>query len=430
VRAILIAMFTSSLVFFTTRPEPATGAEAVARTVAEHLADDWDDPDGLRLYLRHVREVTGLDARLVREPQRLPAQVRRIAARGALIVPADPQHVVIPVFRAGTLVGGLEIERFGPRPTPWAWWRFALTLFLVVAVLSAMAGILAEQLARPLEELAKSADRLGAGDLSVRTEGAGEGRRWVAREVGDVAISFNRMAARIEATVRGQRELLGAISHELRSPLGRARVALEIVRDRLPPGLEPRSPSAALDDVEVQLHAIDSILEDLLDVTRAGLADLRRQRRPLAEWVRERLAEEPSAPLIELAVAPDASDLTFSFDPALMSRVVHNLLVNARAHGHPVDQPIEVHIERASEWARVVVRDRGPGFPAGFVDRAFEPFVRGSASRARPSVGAGYGLGLAIVRRIVEAHGGRTFARNVEGGAEVGFDLPIDRAPR
>jgi signal transduction histidine kinase len=246
-----------------------------------------------------------------------------------------------------------------------------------------------------------------------------------------VAVIFNRMAARIEATVRGQRELLGAISHEIRSPLGRARVALEIVRDRLPASVEPRSPSLALDDVEAQLRAIDAILEDLLDVTRAGLADLRRQRREVAEWVRERLAEEPSTPRIELEVAPGASELSLSFDPALMSRVMNNLLVNARAHGHPVDRPIEVHVDRAGERVRVVVRDHGPGFPPGFVDRAFEPFVRGNASRSRPSAGAGYGLGLAIVRRIVDAHGGRTWARNGEGGgAEVGFDLPIDGAAR
>jgi signal transduction histidine kinase len=87
-----------------------------------------------------------------------------------------------------------------------------------------------------------------------------------------------------------------------------------------------------------------------------------------------------------------------------------------------------VTVARQGAILRVVVRDRGPGFPAGFAERAFEPFVRGDAARARPTVGAGYGLGLAIVRRVVEAHGGKAFARNVEPGgqgAEVGFELPI-----
>jgi signal transduction histidine kinase len=110
---------------------------------------------------------------------------------------------------------------------------------------------------------------------------------------------------------------------------------------------------------------------------------------------------------------------------------VHNLLVNARAHGHPPDQAVEMRVAREGGALRIVVRDRGPGFPEGFAARAFEPFVRGDAARSRPSVGAGYGLGLAIVRRIVEAHGGRVFARNRDGsGAEVGFDLPAAGSPR
>ena len=148
--------------------------------------------------------------------------------------PDGLQHIFVPVVVDGTLVGALEMDRFGPRVVPGGWWRFGLALFLVVALLSAMAGGVANQLAVPLERLARAADRLGEGDLAFRTDVASRGRRWVAREVRDVALRFNRMADRLEAMVRGQRELLGAISHELRSPLARARIALEIARDRLP----------------------------------------------------------------------------------------------------------------------------------------------------------------------------------------------------
>src|SRR4029077_18923882 len=117
--------------------------------------------------------------------------------------------------------------------------------------------------------------------------------------VREVAVSFNRMASRVEAMVRGQRELLGAISHELRSPLGRARVALEIARDRLPPGVPAdRSPAPPLDDVEKQLGVVDAILGDLLDVTRAGLADLRKDTRPFVDWLCARAAEEPAPPVV------------------------------------------------------------------------------------------------------------------------------------
>jgi signal transduction histidine kinase len=188
--------------------------------------------------------------------------------------------------------------------------------------------------------------------------------------------------------------------------------------------------------VEKQLGAVDTLLGDLLEVTRAGLADLRREQRPLLGWLRARIADEPQPPAIELDATPDAESLEVSIDPVLLSRVVHNLLANARAHGHPADAPLRVSVETTPSVVRVVVCDRGPGFAPGFAEKAFDPFVRGDAARSRPTEGAGHGLGLAIVRRIVEAHGGRAFARNApeEGagagaagprGAEVGFELPL-----
>jgi two-component system OmpR family sensor kinase len=425
--AIVLAMATSALVVFTTRPDPVTGVETVARNIAGRLGASWDDADATRAFVGEVRDVTGFDARLVRDLRELPRGVRRVVDRGGVIAPLGPQHFLVPVVRGAELVGALELERLGPRPQPWAWawWRFALALMLVVVALSAMAGRVANQLASPLEHLADAADRFGGGDLAFRTDIARGALRWTVREVRDVAVSFNRMADRVEAMVRGQRELLGAISHELRSPLGRARVALEIARDRLPPDPSERAPARALDDVDKQLGAVDALLGDLLDITRAGLADLRRERRPLVEWLRARVQEEPLPPPIELSVAPDAADAVASIDPALLARAVHNLLVNARAHGHPADLPVEVSVARRGDRLLVTVRDRGPGFPEGFADKAFEPFVRGDSSRARPAAGAGYGLGLAIVRRVVDAHGGSTFARNAQGGgAEVGFELP------
>ncbi len=436
--AILLAMLTSGLVVSTTRPEPITGAEALAHNVATRLASDWDDETATRSFVGEVRDVTGFDVRLVRDARHLPGHVRRVAERGGAIAPDGPEHIFVPVMRGERLEGALEMERFGPRPVPWAWWRFGLALSLVGVALSAMAGGVANQLARPLEHLAQAADRFGGGDLAVRTDLAGGRRRWVAQEVRDVAVSFNRMADRIEAMVRGQRELLGAISHELRSPLARAGVALEIARDRLSDSGETddrparNQPKAALDDVEKQLAAVDEILGDLLNVARTGLADLRKEKRGLVEWMRGRVAEEPSPPAITVTADAQVAATVVDFDPALLARVVQNLLVNARAHGHPPDQPIEILVSRSGDSARVVVRDRGPGFPEGFTDRAFEPFVRGDPSRVRPTEGAGYGLGLTLVRRIVEAHGGRVFARNVaeagRGGAEVGFDLPVSAA--
>jgi signal transduction histidine kinase len=425
--AILLAMATSAFVVVTTRPDPVTGVEGVARNVATRLAETWDDPGEMRAFVAEIRDVSGAEVRVVRDVRELPKNVRRVAERGGFIAPEGPAHFFVPVTRGSELLGALEIDRVGPRSLPAAWWRFVLALTLVLFVLSAMAGHVANQLASPLERLAEGADRFGGGDLAFRADTARGALRWTVREVRDVAISFNRMADRVEAMVRGQRELLGAISHELRSPLGRARVALEIARDRLPPDASERSPSRALDDVDKQLGAVDTLLGDLLDVTRAGLADLRKERRPFVAWLKTRIADEPEPPAIELMVATDATEVQASIDPVLLARAMHNLLANARAHGHPPDAPLRVSVDRAADAVRVTVRDRGPGFPKGFSDKAFEPFVRGDEARVRPVEGPGYGLGLAIVRRVVEAHGGGVFARNASDGtgAEVGFELPL-----
>jgi signal transduction histidine kinase len=437
--AIALAILTSALVMIATRPEATNGVEIMSRNVGARLAGVWDDPDAVGAFVGEVRDVTGFEVRLVREPKKLPPHVRRIAEHGGSIAPDGPAHIFVPVARDGVLLGALEMDRFFPRPAAWGWWRLVLALVLVHAVLSVMARRIADLLARPLEQLAYAADRVGGGDLAFRTDVVRE-RRWVAMEVRDVAVAFNRMADRVEAMVRGQRELLGAISHELRSPLGRARVALEIARDRLPAPIAPdaspdRAPAGALDDMERELASIDSILGDLLDVTRAGLADLRKETRVFDEWLRARIAEEPTPPAIEVDVAPEVRELRLAFDAALLARALHNVLVNARVHGHDASEPLRVRLSREGECLRVAVEDRGPGFAPGLADKAFEPFVRGEPSRARPPGSAGYGLGLAIVRRIVEAHGGRVLARNNPSnhgtsGATILFDLPIEPMPR
>ena len=439
VGAIVMAMATSALVVLTTRPESTTGAEAMAQNVSVRLAALWSDPEGVRAYLAEVRDVTGFDVRLVRDPLELPPRVQRVVDRGGFIAPEGMQHMFVPVVDGTRVLGALEMERLGRRGPGWGWWRFVLAILLLVVLLSAMAGTVANLLAEPLERLARAADRFGSGDLAFRTDVEGRRGRWVAQEVRDVGVRFNRMAAAIEAMVRGQRELLGAISHELRSPLARARVALEITRDRVSsegaaPGEPDRSGKAreSLDELEKQLGAVDAILGDLLDTARSGLADLRKERRDIVAWLRERAAAEGEAPGYAIVAGVGASPVEVDYDAALLSRAVHNIFVNARAHGHPADAPVEVRVAREGGVVRLVVRDRGVGFPEGFAARAFDPFVRGDAARARPSVGGGSGLGLAIVRRVVEAHGGKVFARNASDGpgAEVGFELPVLPADR
>ena len=152
-------------------------------------------------------------------------------------------------------------------------------------------------------------------------------------------------------------------------------------------------------------------------------------------WLRTRIASEndlgaaqaaPNHSPIELVVEPGAEALRVKIDAALLGRALHNLFANAWNHGHPKDKPLEVTATIAGGRARVAVRDRGPGFSEAVLPRAFEPFVMGADSARSPGA-HGMGLGLALVRRIVEAHGGAASAVNVVsgGGAEVSVELPL-----
>jgi signal transduction histidine kinase len=416
--AIVLAIASSSLTVWLTRPEPTEGpVRVVSRNIQHHLARDWEDPHACDAYVKRLEELTGLELRIRRDPEALPAHVRRVGGRGGTVAFSRDGHGYIPIAKSGAVVGAVEFDAGGSVPPHL--WRIFAALGVALLVLAAAAVRVSRRIARPLEEVARAAERFGAGDLSVRTRMSMHPRRWVSDEMAEVGVAFDRMAERIEGIVRDQRELLAAISHELRSPLGRARVALEIARERT-------TGTGPFDDLENQLAEIDAILGDLLAAARAGLSDLRTEETRLVPWLRAKIAAEPTPPTIELT-ADAAEEVELRLDPALLGRALHNLLANARNHGHPGDVPLEVRVERTPAGARLVVRDRGPGFTAELLARAFEPFVRGDAAR---SPGHGTGLGLALVRRIAEAHGGRAFARNADGGgAEVGMELPRGLEP-
>jgi two-component system OmpR family sensor kinase len=431
--AIVLAVLSSAATVMLTASEPSTRpAQVMAKTIAAHLDATWGDPSACDAYVTHMREVTGFQLRLRRDPDRLPAAVQRAVRRGGSLAFEPGEGAFIPIVHGGAVVGAVEFESTGNHAP---WWRLVVALAAALVVLGVVARHVSQRLAQPLERVAAAAERFGAGDLTVRTAIEGALERWVPEEVRNVAVAFDTMAEHIALIVRDQRELLAAISHELRSPLGRARIALEIARERMTD--DPTLPLAQLDRIERELGTVDVILGDLLAVTRAGLSDLHKQRVTLGPWLRARLEAEPLPSKLE--IQPEAVDTAAAVDAALLGRALHNVLENARAHGHAAEQPLQVRLERDGGFARIVVRDRGPGFAPDLLERAFEPFVRGDPARSPASGGSG--LGLALVRRIAEAHGGRAFARNVAAagdngraaspqgepsGAEVGIELPAE----
>jgi two-component system, OmpR family, sensor kinase len=416
VGAIILATIASGLAVTLVRDHDAHPASVVSRNVQGRLSRIWDDQAAVDAYVAQLREDTGLALKVHRNPDGLPARLRVRPARG--IVVFDGSAGYIPVVQRGTLVGALEVqgaEHNRAAPT------VLVPTIATLLVLGLVARKVAKRIARPLEDVARAANDFGAGKLDARTR-VGSQRR-VAGEVLAVADAFDNMAARIERTVRGQQELLGAISHELRSPLARARVALEISKDRsAEPALE------TLGTVERELDRVDGILGDLLDAARAGLSDLHREDIDLAEFLQDRLPAELSPRPVEFELGPNSRPACV--DAKLMLRAVSNLVRNAFEHGHPDTSAVVVHLHRNDNELVIIVRDSGPGFDQALLPKLFEPFVRKDPARTPAHGAGGVGLGLSLVRRIAEAHGGTAVARNrMTGdrvvGAEVELRIPV-----
>jgi signal transduction histidine kinase len=247
-----------------------------------------------------------------------------------------------------------------------------------------------------LERLRGSVQEFGGGNLAVRV--AVEGRD----EVAALARSFNESANRIEQLIAAHKLLLANCSHELRTPLARMRLAIE----RLPDTERTANPELVRGIVE-----LDALIGEMLLSSRLDAATpIERQPVDLPALVAEEAAHFDR----EVAAVP----VTVSADPALLRRLVRNLLDNARVHAGGAT---EVRVEAGDGVARIVVDDAGAGIPAADRARIFEPFYRAEGA-AR---GSGFGLGLAIVRQIATAHGGAVeYAPRPGGGSRFTVTLP------
>jgi len=269
-----------------------------------------------------------------------------------------------------------------------------LMLFLgLIGISVAVAAYPATRLiTRRLERLQSGVEALGSGDLAARVTIAGRD------EVAALAASFNLAAARIETLVGAQRRLLANASHELRSPLTRIRMALQLQGSNSRP--EVRA------EIERDITELDQLIEEILLASRLDARGQPDRFEPLD--LTGIVAEECARGEAHL----DADAVTVDGDPRLLRRLVRNLVDNARRHGGT--SPIEVTLRaRNHGGAKLRVCDRGPGVPADERERIFEPFyrLRGTSERA-----GGTGLGLALVRQIAERHGGTAACEERTGG--------------
>jgi len=295
-----------------------------------------------------------------------------------------------------------------------------LTLLLVALILGVgLGGVVAMAVAKPLTEhlaaVSSAASRVAAGDLSART---GVDR---SDELGEVARSFDQMAARLETSDAERRLLTASISHDLRTPLASMQAAVEALQD----GLAPDPPGylrGLSHDIDYLRRLVDGLF--LMSRIDAGSYHLEMSEVDLAELADE--AVEAVAPAaakrrIRLDVATPGR-VGISADPAAIGRLFRNLLANAVRHS-PEGGRVRIELARTGTKVSALVSDEGTGFSLEVRARAFERFVRADDSRNRDTGGAG--LGLAIAKGIVEAHGG-TIEILDAGGGQVRFTIPAD----
>ncbi len=294
---------------------------------------------------------------------------------------------------------------------------------LIMAVVGLFSLLLARYLTRPLMTLKNAVRRLARGDLEVQVAPAIVKRR---DEIGELARDFNHMAKRIEQLMKAQKRLLRDVSHELRSPLARLHVALELARNRDDGELEPM-----LNRIEREARRLNELIGQLLDLVRlqSGVLKAEGRRCPFTELVRSVVADaayEARAAGKEVRLEGEAP-VELPGSEELLRRAVENVVRNAlryTAEGSAVD--VGVRVETAGRGNEVVltVRDRGPGVPSEALSDMFKPFHRVGGARERDS--GGVGLGLAIAREAIRVHGGTIEARNrTSGGLEVTVRLPL-----
>lgn len=341
----------------------------------------------------------------------LDAQDRPIGSGKALRVPGQGLEFDV------TLADGKAITlRVAPRDRPsgtggFAPWRtpFGLGWMIALVGIAVALGVypIVRRLTQRLETLQRGVQRWGEGDLSVRVTEEGQD------EVADLSKRFNASAERIEKLVRSHKSLLANASHELRSPLTRIRMGLELMGERPSP--------AARDEISRNIGELDQLIDEILLASRldASEADMGTiEAVDLTGLAAEECSQVDAE--LDLVEGTDNAKLTVPGVSRLLRRAIRNLLENARRYGAG---EISVELGNANGFATVRVNDRGPGVPAALRERIFEPFYRLPGASER---NGGVGLGLALVKSIAERHGGSVRCEERPGGgASFVIRLPV-----
>lgn len=347
-------------------------------TLAEHAFTHPDPETWRQMAMKH--QVT-----IIVEP----AGGGRVAfdARGEPLPEEPPRPGLRQIQAVRTADDGTRVTLY------WPLWSFregfvpllAGLMIMITAVVGSAFWFLQRQL-KPLAWLRGGVDAVARGNFSTRVPVVRDD------EIGQVAGAFNEMASRVGRMIEDRERLLADVSHELRSPIARMKVALEL----MPEGEKREALARDLKEMEI---LISVLLEREALRSRAG-------RRQSEDVDLVAIAGEVAAsfagrgPGVEIVSDGEA---TLRGDPALMKLLIHNLVDNAVKFSRPGDGPVVAAVESDGDQVVLRVRDEGPGIPPGSEERIFEPFVKLNPARGHHT---GYGIGLNLCQRIVQLHGG------------------------
>ena len=335
-----------------------------------------------------------------------PRNFRPQRALAQIVAPDGTTYTVLLVPRRPSIFGALSLPGISAR------------ILGIALVVSAFASWwLAQHLSAPIRRMQEGARALAGESLDVRVSAGLEDRK---DELAVLARDFDAMADRLRANRSALTRLLGDISHELRSPLARMRLALGLAR-------QPSADTVRqLDRMEREIERLDVLISQVLKLARLNATDVPFEREAfdvdevIDEVVRD--AEFEGTAKGCRVQTRGAARSVVSGSRELLRSAIENVLRNAVRYS-PEGAPVEVAVERSAAGLTIAIRDRGPGVPAAELERIFEPFYRVAESRDRDT--GGEGIGLAITSQVMKAHGGTARAENRAGGGfEVRLNLP------
>ncbi len=372
-----------------------------AWSLVEHMRDQHGE--AREQQLEALRPHYGLSLGLVETDQlKLTDEEKSELAQNLLVIRDNYTQFI------SNIDGGSQLLSIKLPPEPSLMPFYITAAYMMLAVLI---GIVLFFWVRPhgrdLEKLRLAAERFGDNDLSVRIQLSKRSN------IRDLAEHFNLMAARIEGLIANQRELTNAVSHELRTPI--ARLSFEL--DQLKQQPDASQSRELIADMYADLGELEEMVSELLTYAslERGATVIKRENIQATNWLDSvvgSVALEAEAAGVQLLIGECRLD-TVRIEPRFMARAVINLLRNAIRYA---EQKVEVTLVRTGDYYEVRVNDDGPGVPLEGREKIFEPFSRLDTSRDRRT--GGFGLGLALVRRVSQSHGGQVeVGESVWGGA-------------